>query len=376
MTKQLKTKKKDNVDLWEVINVEFNLIESCDTIRGALTHFKRLFEKIQIIPQVNQALFQVENQIAKEDHIVFENRQNGIGWFRSKLKQCLAFLPQGGLLLYDINALLKFEILSLGEQEYLRTLLFNLSHVASEVVNNKESHALFEGWAQIDQLSSGEFGILKFIFPDYVECEIKKPSMEEEMQLWKEKSDISLATLFRFLKILSLYDSFSYLKLDVDPSSFTPPKNLLELAYRENQARIGLFLSLFDSQDVNRHPLTVDELKKLVKRFVFMLQQEVSIPAIKGPALKSEMSAAAEAYCISELVDYVRNLPPEDLKGLRKKKYGVEIFEQLFQKAKESNKVFAGSITPTLVKERAGPTANRTLFEKYGIIWRPLINQK
>lgn len=362
------------INFREIDKPDYNLLCLSDTIGGALFHFKTLFEKIQMTPPAKSVLFQIENQLKKEDLKAFDNRQKSVEWIHNKLQKLLSSLhrEKDHWDFRHTDSLLKFQTISLSSGGYLGDLMFELRHIASEVVKNKELHPVFDGFANIEQIGSHEFCISKFIFPDYVEQEISKPSLSDQIDQWKEQADISLSTLYRFLKILALYDSFVPLTFPADHSLYIPPKNLQELEQRHYQAYVGYYLSLFKSADTSKHPLSIIDLSKLMERFLYMLQKEISQPTLKGPALKKQMSAAAEQYCVSELVDIVRQLSPTKLNEFKQQRYGVEIFELLSQRAKNDRQPFADHITRTMVTERAGPTANRLLFIQHGIIWHPI----
>ena len=128
---------------------------------------------------------------------------------------------------------------------------------------------------EIGRLGSGEFGIIEFHFPAFLNQEINKPRLQDQIYQWKEKADTSLSALYRFLKMLTLYDSFPHLTLSTDPSSWIPPKNLQELEDRYYQIHVGHYLNLFKSSDIKKHPFDIDELCRLVKRFIFILDREI-----------------------------------------------------------------------------------------------------
>lgn len=87
-----------------------------------------------------------------------------------------------------------------------------------------------------------------------------------------------MPTLYRFLKMLTLGDTFIDLTLSTDPS----PKNLQELENRKYQIQVGHYFSSFKSSDIKKHPFDIDELCRLVKRFVFMLEREIEINDFLG----------------------------------------------------------------------------------------------
>ena len=262
------------------------------------------------------------------------------------------------------------------------------------IVKSSEHHSIFEGWAKINQFEPqkyeiskckkpevlkivpvifGEFYISEFTFPACIETELdnsSKSSCKNAIYNWKEKIDFSLLELFKFLTILSKYDSFNPLKTDP-----FPPKSLQELESKQYQASIGYYLSLFKPSDVkkpHKPPLSIEDLIKLIKRFLFMLNKEISNSILKGPALTKKMSAAAKKYCIKELVNHVRQLSQEELNKFKNARYEYEIFELLSNKALAEKLPFANAISKTMIKENAGPEANRILFKKYNIIWHPI----
>jgi hypothetical protein len=279
MIKQARSSTKEKGRLWESVKQEFNLIESSRTYGGVFKYLKQLLKNIQTIPQVSRIIIQIVHQIVEENKKAFENRKNAVEWFHIKLKQLLPFLKSERGLVDHIHSLLKFEIIDFSPQGYLGCLLHSLRHAAVEMVKNTTTYSLFEGWTLIDQVDSDEFHIREFIFPDYVAKEINRSSLEKELAQYKEKMDVSLSDLYRFLKILTLYDSFVPLTLNPAPSSCVSIKNLQEVERRQNQAHIGYYLSLFKSLEVIKHPLTIDEIRRLITHFINMLEGEIGFSA-------------------------------------------------------------------------------------------------
>jgi len=363
---------KPNQPLSEKVQYELGLVEYSDTIGGALINVESLFKKIHAIFEGTPILFHIESQIALEDQSSFENLQKSVDWVQEKIRKLLPVLlwERDSWNLNLVHALLKFEVISLSQGGYLSSLFFELKHIASDVVQNLENHYLFEGWAKIERLSSGEFSIAEWILPEYLDHEISKPPIDEQISQWQEKADTSPVTLYRFLKLLSLYSSFQPLVLSPTPSPSEVSKNLQEVEQKQYQAHVGYYLSLFKSPKKDKHPLTLKTLTRLIKRLLLMLEIESKTTTLKGPALQKYMSAAAEAYCVKELVEHVLALPPDQLKGF--KRYAFEVFEHLRKKATESKQPFADHITKTMVKQGAGPQANRLLLKLHDVVWHPI----
>lgn len=367
---------KPNEPLSEKVQHELGLVEYSDTIGGALVNLENLFQKLHTIFEGTPILFHIQNQIKIEDQSSFKNLQKSVDWVQEKIRKLLPVLSweKDPWNLSLVHALLNFDVISLSEGGYLDSLFFELKHIASDVVQETENHSLFDGWAKIKCLSSGEFAIAEWVLPEYLNSEISKPAMEVQMYRWQEKADTSLVTLYRFLKLLSLYRSFQPLMLNPTPSLSDTPKNLQELEQKQYQADVGYYLSLFMSSEKNKHPLTLETLAKLTKRLVLMLEIESKTTTLKGPALKQYMSMEAKKYCVKTLVEHVLKMSPVELKKF--KRYGCEVFDFLRKEATESKQPFADSITKTMVKEDAGPEANRTLLELHSVVWHPIPQKK
>lgn len=169
-------------------------MQTSNTLGGAITDFGFLFEKLITIPSVKEVISQTENQIAKEDKASFERFEKAVNWIQNKIKSLLPFFAweKDSWQLRHILSLPEFQMLSLGSRGYLSDLLYELRRVTSEALKNQNSHSLFEEWAQIGRLGSGKFCILKFHFPSFLDQEINKPRLQDQINQWKEQSDTSL----------------------------------------------------------------------------------------------------------------------------------------------------------------------------------------
>lgn len=383
--------KQRNSDLFEKFKLDLEIIESCETIGGALKHLSNFFENIKTHTKANQIIWLLQRQLHEQKQIAFETLQKAVYWIHEKLHLMKKIWKGDSAFLKRIDRALEFNLINLGSGSYFSMLFNEFNLLIDAIVKNPEYHLIFDKWAEIKRLQPKKYGILKsentetlnlfpvvygdfyiskFIFPECVEKELGNLSMlsnRKEIYSWKEKVDFSLIELFKFLTMLAQYDSFVPLKLDT--ANWIPPKSLQEVENKQYQAYVGYYLSLFKSSDVSKHPLSIGELIKLVKHFVLMLDKKISDPTMKGPALKKKKSEAAKEYCIEKLVAHVKDLSKENLKEFRKWRYKIEVFEFLLQKAKDDCFPFIEVITPTMVQEAAGPQANRYLLKRYKIIW-------
>ena len=78
--------KENNVNFRGVIQLEFEIIKSCETIGGALSHLPDLFEKIKSVQEANLIILQLQKQLDEENLRAFENLQNAVDWIYEKLK--------------------------------------------------------------------------------------------------------------------------------------------------------------------------------------------------------------------------------------------------------------------------------------------------
>jgi len=267
------------VNIWNSIQADFNHMQTNSTTGGAIIDFGFLFNNLRKIPSVNGILTQVESKIAQEDKTAFENFEKAVDWVQNKIKLLLPFLSWSNISweIRHIRSLLEFQPISLGTGGYLSDLIFELKRVASKALQDQTDLTLFEGWTKLGPLSSGELGILEFHFPTIINQEIIKLRLQDQSYQWKEKADTYLPALYRFLKMLTLYDTSINLTLSTDPSSWSPPKNLQELENRKYQIQIGHYFNSFKASDITKHPFDIDELCRLVRRFVFMLEREIEI---------------------------------------------------------------------------------------------------
>lgn len=259
--------------LHDLISTELNLIKTADTIGGALIHLSSLFKKIQGLPNVNRIIALAENELAEEDRLEFENLEKAVTWFHEKINRLLPYVDwePNSFNLTHINALLNFKTISFNASGYVGSLLFELRHLWSEVAQKKNNDSLFEGWTKIEEGT----GLRVFDWPMYVDKSLKLIPVEQQIYRWKEKVDTSFFCLLRFLKILTLYNSFVPLTLDPQADPRTLPQNLRELEEKQCQAHVGYYLSLFRSHDSSKHPLSNAELFMLINRFLYMIEQKL-----------------------------------------------------------------------------------------------------
>lgn len=276
----MEAKQKDRRCLRDAISTEFNLIKTSETIGGALTHLGVLIAKVRRQFYIDCIIASAETELAEEDRIAFENLEKAVAWFHEKIRILLPHIKWApdSFAMADVNALLNFHTLSLNANGYAGSLLFQLRHLYSEVAKEEKNCLLFEGWMRTEKKRGCSVEV--FDWPDYVDKSLNSLPPDQQLRQWKEKADTSLPCLLRFLKILSLYPTFTPLTLPARPTIDSLPKNLLQLEERQYQATVGYYLSAFRSSDSKKHPLSVVELTKLVDRFLYMLEQrlEFNIP--------------------------------------------------------------------------------------------------
>jgi hypothetical protein len=287
---------KKNTDLFETIKCEFEIIKSCETIGGALRHLPCLFERIKKIPKADVLIWILQDELDKQNQNAFENLQLAVDWIHNKLNLIKEKWNNNEPFLKRINRLLEFNLINLGDGSYCSILLYEFREISCETIKYADNHSIFNGWAKIIQLPPkeykfiknkidgsiesvpkvfGDFCISEFIFPECIEKELKKPTLEDEIYSWKEKMDCSLLELFKFLTILSKYDSFVPLKIDPASATWVSPKSLQEIENIHYQSCIGYYLSCFKTSDLTVHPLNFDEMINLIQKFLFMLEKKI-----------------------------------------------------------------------------------------------------
>ncbi len=271
----MEAKQKDRRCLRDAISTEFNLIKTSETIGGALTHLGVLIAKVRRQPHIDCIIASAETELAEEDRIAFENLEKAVAWFHEKIRILLPHVKWApdSFAMADVNALLNFHTLSLNANGYAGSLLFQLRHLYSEVAKEEKNCLLFEGWMRTEKKRGCSVEV--FDWPDYVDKSLNSLPPDQQLHQWKEKADTSLPCLLRFLKILSLYPTFTPLTLPARPTVDSLPKNLLQLEERQYQATVGYYLSAFRSPDSRKHPLSIVELIKWIDRFLYMLEQRL-----------------------------------------------------------------------------------------------------
>ena len=271
----MEAKQKDRRCLRDAISTEFNLIKTSETIGGALTHLGVLIAKIRRQPHIDCIIASAETGLAEEDRIAFENLEKAVAWFHEKIRILLPHVKWApdSFAMADVNALLNFHTLSLNANGYAGSLLFQLRHLYSEVAKEEKNCLLFEGWMRTEKKRGCSVEV--FDWPDYVDKSLNSLPPDQQLLQWKEKADTSLPCLLRFLKILSLYPTFTPLTLPARPTVDSLPKNLLQLEERQYQATVGYYLNAFRSSDSRKHPLSIVELIKWIDRFLCMLEQRL-----------------------------------------------------------------------------------------------------
>ena len=262
-------------NLRDTISPEYSLVKISDTMGGSLTHLDSLFAKIRRQPHINCIIASAEAELGEEDLISFEHLEKTVTWFHEKIRILLSHVnwEPDSFQMTEVSALLNFHALSLSASGYVGSLLFQLRHLYLEVSKEKKHPPLFEGWIRTET----KYGWPVFDWPDYVDKSLNSFDPEQQVYQWKERADTSLPCLLRFLKILSLYPTFVPLTLPAHPTLATLPRNLLELEQKQYQAFVGYYLSLFREPDINQHPLSKDDLIRLVDRFLYMLEQKLEL---------------------------------------------------------------------------------------------------
>jgi hypothetical protein len=255
--------------LREAVALELNLIKASETIGGAITHVASLLNKIRTIPRLNRILANAEADLAEEDRVAFENLEKAVAWLHEKIRTLLPYTKweEGSYQAKHVNNLLNFATVTLSANGYVGSLLLELNHISSVVVQDKENYHLFEGWAQFQDRTKDTFH-----WPEYVDKALNAHLDQHE---WQKNADRSLTCLLRFLKILILMDSFVPLTLGFNPTQHAVPKSLRELEAIDYQAYVGMYLSSFRSSDPSKHPLSLEELRKKVDVFLDLFEQRI-----------------------------------------------------------------------------------------------------
>lgn len=275
-------------NLRDTISPEYSLIKISGTMGGSLTHLDSLFAKIRRQPHINCIIASAETELAEEDRISFEHLEKTVTWFHEKIRILLSHVnwEPDSFQMAEVSALLNFHALSLNANGYVGSLLFQLRHLYLEVTKEEKNRPLLEGWIRTET----RYGWPVFDWPDYIDKSLNSLEPKQQIYQWKERADSSLPCLLRFLKILSLYPTFVPLTLPVSPTIDTLPRNLLELEQNQYQAFVGYYLSLFRESDINQHPLSKDDLIRLIDRFLYMVEQKLELNPSSDSAAPMQVS--------------------------------------------------------------------------------------
>jgi hypothetical protein len=275
-------------NLRDTVSPEYSLIKISDTMGGSLTHLDSLFAKIRRQPHINCIIASAEAELGEEDLISFEHLEKTVTWFHEKIRILLSHVnwEPDSFQMTEVSALLNFHALSLNASGYVGSLLFQLRHLYLEVTKEKKHPPLFEGWIRTET----RYGWPVFDWPDHVDKSLNSFDPKQQVYQWKERADTSLPCLLRFLKILSLYPTFVPLTLPAHPTLNTLPRNLLELEQKQYQAFVGYYLSLFRLPDSSKHPLSKDDLVRLIDRFLYMLEQKLELAISSDSAAPTQVN--------------------------------------------------------------------------------------
>ena len=133
------------------------------------------------------------------------------------------------------------------------------------------------------------YGIfVKFIFPSFFKSLFirKNPDCRKK---WKEKRESDVVTLFKFLKVLSNYDSYELLE---DSLSWIP-RTIEEAEEFFIQGEVKPYLQRLSSSNLEKHPLSRTQLLNLIDTFLNMLETKINqcsskLQQAKSPTQKND----------------------------------------------------------------------------------------
>lgn len=388
-------------------------IELSDCIEYALLHLPAFFDKIKSDSKGALTLCLWQNAIDKEDLVFFENRRYAFEWFIKKLQhlaeiggfvanQSIAksidknlryefyYSSNPGYYLHELYrtfiSLYKryFSIWEVSKEYYLREyfpsegtidiLCLVLAKRNFELLTQKvrflnvvrpNLHLNSTG-GEKPLVKSYSFHILDFSLPKRIKEEIFKPSLKALLPIWNKKMHADFLTLLRHLKFLSLGAN----GLPKHPQMSNLPKTFEEVD--DFAKKYFIFLAFQGLRKEN--DISPEDLGRICRRFLVKILRELdtSTAKLKGSKLKKQVAQMAEEWCVKTLVEHVRGLTEDELNLFKKVKYSVEVTRFLQEEAKRQNLPFQEAITKTMVRERAGPVANKQLFHEYGIVWNLL----
>ena len=127
------------------------------------------------------------------------------------------------------------------------------------------------------------YGIfIEFIYPPFFKSLfiLKDPN---RIKKWREKRESDVVTLFRFLKILSNYNSLETLK----DSLLWAPKTIVEAEEFFIQGDVKPYLQKLSSSNCEDHPLSRTQLLNLIDTFLNMVESRINQNSFKFQQAKS-----------------------------------------------------------------------------------------
>ena len=364
------------INFQDYIKFERNFINTCSTSIGVLHRLPALLEKIQLHPGTMGVIYRAEKQIEEEDLHIHEDSRKTYAWFCERFRRLLEVVniwnsSNQELRLFIEEGVLRYNFLG-GDGGYFQTIKNLFYQVNYEASLDKSCHSMICEWVRINHFPVRDLSDIDILFPDYVKKQVDKKSFQAELHLWKPKLDLSLSESFRFLKILSQYESFIHISSEL--ADRTCPKNFDEFENLQYKYYVGSFLNRFKSPD--HQPLTKQELTTLVDHFVCLVEEESAILKSNGPLSQKVRFLMIEEMCIKWLIVHVLAMSDDERKRLGRGAYVDWALNFLREKAKEDNPTFVDDITNKMITKHVGPEVNKMLRDEYNIVIYPQRNNK
>ncbi len=386
--------------LEEGLQLEMDIISTSTTAGGVLKCLPGLFTVLRKSPLTIPLLLQLDDSISQEDIEGLHDLEKANSWVFDRLRELNPFMSK--FMQHEILDVLTFKIFPFDGTGYFFTgwgcLLRACNNLKKLHLYKLPFSSSFYKWALENPSSLLEGRDIKYNCnnslllkmtkivpivkkeeisslgpcvllhpysnePDFVTKCLKRSSIEKRALEWKELIDSKLEELYRFLKILSQYET--YIPVTLDPENPLIIESFKEMEAKIVQAHVGYYLSCFSSVDYKKHSLTKDELISLISRFIKFIKKKMFDPHMKGKQLESYLSKKAEQYSSDWLIQRVSLMTNEERR--------LYTYEKAFAELKRmaTDTCLIDYVSETMLKERAGPFAKKCLQEKHSIDWAP-----
>lgn len=169
--------------------------------------------------------------------------------------------------------------------------------------------------------------------------------------LWEELCDSDPVIIYKYLKLLSQYGT-------TEPATLPPKKPIKSWNDMEDfvsQADVGYYLSRFGPANTLDHPLTLQQLQKLLDRFLSFLTLKTSKGSPRGSHKHKDETRKVVRSAVKRKWDKLEK------EGVVKRIYG-DFTPTISEIQKENYQEIELALTNTLIKEEVATFAKKKKF--------------